>query len=90
MIAFHLRKASVDVLVPQVGEAEVARVLKQALRFTEIFTLNLGVVKLGYSMTFLMNLMHNFAKIVAFVSELNHVNEGRPMSPRTSRRASSR
>jgi ABC-type bacteriocin/lantibiotic exporter with double-glycine peptidase domain len=59
-----LRQASVDVLVPQVGEAEVARALKQELRFAEIFSLNLGVVKLKYSMHFLMNLTHNFAKVI--------------------------
>jgi ABC-type bacteriocin/lantibiotic exporter with double-glycine peptidase domain len=59
-----LRQASVGVLVPEVGEAEVARVLKQELRFAEIFSLNLGVVKLRYSMHFLMNLTHNFAKVI--------------------------
>jgi ABC-type bacteriocin/lantibiotic exporter with double-glycine peptidase domain len=59
-----LRQASVGVLVPGVGEAEVARVLKQELRFAEIFSLNLGVVKLRYSMHFLMNLTHNFAKVI--------------------------
>jgi ABC-type bacteriocin/lantibiotic exporter with double-glycine peptidase domain len=58
-----LREASVDVLVPRMGDAEAARVRKQELRFAEIFTLNLGVVKLRYSMNFLMNLTHNFAKI---------------------------
>lgn len=59
-----LRQASVAVLVSAVGEAEVARVLKQELRFAEIFSLNLGVVKLRYSMHFLMNLTHNFAKVI--------------------------
>jgi ABC-type bacteriocin/lantibiotic exporter with double-glycine peptidase domain len=58
-----LRQASVGVLVPEVGEAEVARVLKQELRFAEIFSLNLGMVQLRYSMNFLMNLTHNFAKV---------------------------
>jgi ABC-type bacteriocin/lantibiotic exporter with double-glycine peptidase domain len=59
-----LREASVDVLATQRDEAEVARVLKQELRFAEIFSLNLGVVKLRYSMHFLMNLTHNFAKVI--------------------------
>jgi ABC-type bacteriocin/lantibiotic exporter with double-glycine peptidase domain len=59
-----LRQASVGVLVPGIGEAELARILKQELRFAEIFSLNLGVVKLRYSMTFLMNITHNFAKII--------------------------
>jgi ABC-type bacteriocin/lantibiotic exporter with double-glycine peptidase domain len=59
-----LRQASVAVLVSAVGEAEVARVLKQELRFAEIFSLNLGVIKLRYSMHFLMNITHNFAKVI--------------------------
>jgi ABC-type bacteriocin/lantibiotic exporter with double-glycine peptidase domain len=59
-----LREASVDVLATQRGEAEVARVIKQELRFANIFSLNLGVVKLRYSMHFLMNLTHNFAKVI--------------------------
>jgi ABC-type bacteriocin/lantibiotic exporter with double-glycine peptidase domain len=59
-----LRQASVGVLVPDVGEAELARILKQELRFSEIFSLNLGVVKLRYSMHFLMNITHNFAKVI--------------------------
>jgi ABC-type bacteriocin/lantibiotic exporter with double-glycine peptidase domain len=59
-----LRQASVGVLVSGAGELEVARVLKQEMRFAEIFSLNLGVVKLRYSMHFLMNLTHNFAKVI--------------------------
>lgn len=59
-----LRQASVGVLVPGIGEAEVERVLRQQLRFAEIFSLNLGVVKLRYSMHFLMNITHNFAKVI--------------------------
>jgi ABC-type bacteriocin/lantibiotic exporter with double-glycine peptidase domain len=59
-----LRQASVGVLVADVGDAEVERVMKQELRFSEIFSLNLGVVKLRYSMNFLMNITHNFAKII--------------------------
>ena len=34
------------------------------MRFARIFSLNLGVVKLRYSMHFLMNLTHNFAKVI--------------------------
>ena len=59
-----LRHASVDVLAAQDGEAEAARVIKQQMRFARIFSLNLGVVKLRYSMHFLMNLTHNFAKVI--------------------------
>jgi len=59
-----LRQASVGVLVSGAAEAEVERIFKQELRFAEIFSLNLGVVKLRYSMHFLMNITHNFAKIV--------------------------
>jgi ABC-type bacteriocin/lantibiotic exporter with double-glycine peptidase domain len=59
-----LRQASIGVLVSGADEAEVERIARQELRFTEIFSLNLGVVKLRYSMHFLMNIMHNFAKIV--------------------------
>jgi len=59
-----LRHASVDVLAAQGGEPEVARKMRQELRFAEIFSLNLGVVKLRYSMHFLMNLTHNFAKVI--------------------------
>jgi ABC-type bacteriocin/lantibiotic exporter with double-glycine peptidase domain len=59
-----LRAASVDVLATQHDDAAVARVMKQELRFAEIFSLNLGVVKLRYSMHFFMNLTHNFAKVI--------------------------
>jgi ABC-type bacteriocin/lantibiotic exporter with double-glycine peptidase domain len=59
-----LRQASVGVLSGGPDEAEVERVLKQQLRFAKIFSLNLGVVKLRYSMHFLMNLTHNFAKVI--------------------------
>ena len=59
-----LREASVDVLATQRGEAEIARVMQQELRFAKIFSLNLGVVKLRYSMHFLMNLTHNLAKVI--------------------------
>ena len=59
-----LRQASVGVLVADAGDAEVERVMKQEMRFSEIFSLNLFVVKLRCSMTFLMNITHNFAKII--------------------------
>lgn len=59
-----LRQASVGVLGAGAGEVEVERALKQELRFAKIFSLNLGIVKLKYSMNFLMNLTHNFAKVV--------------------------
>jgi ABC-type bacteriocin/lantibiotic exporter with double-glycine peptidase domain len=53
-----------QLVVPEVGEAEFERVLKQESRFAEIFSLNLGVVEFRYSMHFLMNLTHNFAKVI--------------------------
>ena len=59
-----LRHASVDVLAAQGGEAEAARVIRQELRFARIFSLNMGVVKLRYSMHFLMNLTDSFAKVI--------------------------
>jgi ABC-type bacteriocin/lantibiotic exporter with double-glycine peptidase domain len=59
-----LRQASVGVLALGAGEAEAERVLRQELRFAEIFSLNLGVVKLRYSMHFLMNITHNLAKVI--------------------------
>jgi ABC-type bacteriocin/lantibiotic exporter with double-glycine peptidase domain len=59
-----LRRASVDVLAAQGGEAEAARVIRQEMRFARIFSLNLGVVKLRYSMHFLMNLTLSFAKVI--------------------------
>jgi ABC-type bacteriocin/lantibiotic exporter with double-glycine peptidase domain len=57
-----LRQASVGVLLPE--HHDVERALKQELRFAEIFQLNLGIVKLRYSMKFLMNLTHNFGKVI--------------------------
>jgi ABC-type bacteriocin/lantibiotic exporter with double-glycine peptidase domain len=38
--------------------------LRQEMRFSEIFVLNLGIMKLKYSMNFLMNITQNSAKIV--------------------------
>ena len=57
-----LRQASVGVLLP--GAHDLERALKQELRFAEIFQLNLGIIKLRYSMKFLMNLTHNFGKVI--------------------------
>jgi len=57
-----LRQASAGVLLT--GTHDVERALKQELRFAEIFQLNLGIFKLRYSMKFLMNLTHNFGKVV--------------------------
>jgi len=59
-----LREASTGVLVAGNREAEVTRALKQELRFAEIFSLNLGIVKLRYSMKFLMNVTHNLGKVI--------------------------
>jgi ABC-type bacteriocin/lantibiotic exporter with double-glycine peptidase domain len=57
-----LREATVGVL--QAGTGDVERALAQDLRFAEIFQLNLGIVKLKYSMNFLMNLTQNFGKVI--------------------------
>jgi len=57
-----LREASVGVL--QSGTGDVAKALRQDLRFAEIFQLNLGIFKLKYSMKFLMNLTQNFGKVI--------------------------
>jgi ABC-type bacteriocin/lantibiotic exporter with double-glycine peptidase domain len=59
-----LREASVGVLIAATSEAEVERALKQEMRFAEIFSLNLGIVTLRYSMKFLMNLTHSLGKVV--------------------------
>jgi ABC-type bacteriocin/lantibiotic exporter with double-glycine peptidase domain len=57
-----LRQASVGVL--QGGTSDVEKALQQELRFAEIFQLNLGIVKLRYSMKFFMNITQNFSKAV--------------------------
>jgi ABC-type bacteriocin/lantibiotic exporter with double-glycine peptidase domain len=57
-----LRQASAGVLLP--GAHDVEKALRQELRFAEVFQLNLGIVKLRYSMKFLMNLTHNLGKVV--------------------------
>jgi ABC-type bacteriocin/lantibiotic exporter with double-glycine peptidase domain len=57
-----LRETSIGVLPNQVDEMETA--LRQEMRFSEIFVLNLGIMKLKYSMNFLMNITQNAAKIV--------------------------
>jgi len=57
-----LRRASVSVL--RAGTSEAERENEQKERFAEIFELNLGVVKLRFSMKFLMNLTHNLGKVI--------------------------
>ncbi len=57
-----LRQASAGVLLT--GTHAVEKSLKQAMRFAEVFQLNLGIVKLRYSMKFLMNLTHNVGRVV--------------------------
>ena len=60
-----LRQTSVGVLPDRAGELQSA--LQQKLRFARIFELNLGIVKLKYSMNFLMNLTQNVAKVAVLV-----------------------
>jgi ABC-type bacteriocin/lantibiotic exporter with double-glycine peptidase domain len=57
-----LRETSVGVLPGRIDEMQAA--LRQEMRFAEIFELNLGILKLKYSMNFLMNLTQNAAKVV--------------------------
>lgn len=57
-----LRQASVGVLLS--GGHDLERALKQELRFAEIFQLNMGIIKLRYSMKFPMNLTHNLGKVI--------------------------
>jgi ABC-type bacteriocin/lantibiotic exporter with double-glycine peptidase domain len=57
-----LRLASVGAL--RSGSRELQKTLQQELRFAEIFQLNLGIFKIKYSMNFLMNLTHNFGKVL--------------------------
>jgi ABC-type bacteriocin/lantibiotic exporter with double-glycine peptidase domain len=57
-----LRETSVAVLPGAIDEMEAE--LRQQMRFAEIFELNLGILKLKYSMNFLMNLTQNVAKVV--------------------------
>ena len=59
-----LREASVGVLIAGKRRQEIERALQQELRFARIFELNMGIFKLKYSMNFLMNLTHNFGKVV--------------------------
>jgi len=57
-----LRQASAGVLLT--GTLAAEKTLKQAMRFAEVFQLNLGIVKLRYSMKFLMNLTHNVGRVI--------------------------
>ena len=56
-----LREASTGVILAGTSQAERAR--RRAQRFAEIFELNLGVIKLRFSMKFLMNLTQNLGKV---------------------------
>ena len=57
-----MREAGVGVLAAKAKEVETK--LRQEMRFEEIFRLNLGIFKLKFSMNFLMNLTHNFGKVM--------------------------
>ena len=57
-----LRQVSVGVL--QAGTLEAEKALRQKERFAEIFEVNLGILKLKFSMKFLMNLTHNLGKVI--------------------------
>ena len=57
-----LRQVSVGVL--QAGTREAEKALRQKERFAEIFEVNLGILKLKFSMKFLMNLTHNLGKVI--------------------------
>jgi ABC-type bacteriocin/lantibiotic exporter with double-glycine peptidase domain len=57
-----LRHVSTAVL--QSGTDEAERAWRQRARFTEVFELNLGVIKLRFTMKFLMNLTHNLGRVV--------------------------
>ena len=70
-----LRRASVSVL--RVGTSEAEREQEQKERFAEVFELNLGVVKLRFTMKFLMNLTHNLGKVIVLCVGGWFVIEGR-------------
>ena len=57
-----LRKVSAGVLREVPSEADRAH--EQKVRFGEIFNLNLGIIKLRFSMKFLMNLTQNAGKVI--------------------------
>jgi ABC-type bacteriocin/lantibiotic exporter with double-glycine peptidase domain len=70
-----LRKVSAGVLREEPSEADRAH--EQKLRFAEIFYLNLGIIKLRFSMKFLMNFTQNAGKIDVLVVGGWFVIEGR-------------
>ena len=55
-----LREASIGVLIMHSEQAE----RRQRTRFAEIFVLNLGIIKLRFSMKFLMNFTQNMGKVL--------------------------
>ncbi len=57
-----LRKVSVGVLRELPDERGGA--YGQKLRFAQVFNVNLGIIKLRFSMKFLMNLTHNLGKVI--------------------------
>jgi len=57
-----LRKVSVGVLREMPDERGGA--FSQKLRFAQVFNVNLGIIKLRFSMKFLMNLTHNLGKVI--------------------------
>jgi ABC-type bacteriocin/lantibiotic exporter with double-glycine peptidase domain len=68
-----LRAASVGVLAG--GDARAERA--QCARFDEIFEINLGIVKLRFSMKFLMNFTHNLGKVLVLCIGGWYIAEGR-------------
>jgi ABC-type bacteriocin/lantibiotic exporter with double-glycine peptidase domain len=56
-----LREASAGVILA--GSSEAERAQRRMQRFAEIFELNLGIIKLRFSMKFLMNLTQNLGKV---------------------------
>ena len=67
-----LRQTSVGVLLAQGHDASG----EQRARFAEIFVLNLGIVKLRFSMKFLMNFTHNAGKVLVLCVGGWHVING--------------
>jgi len=57
-----LRHVSTAVL--QAGTDAAEKAWRQKARFAEVFELNLGVIKLRFTMKFLMNLTHNLGRVI--------------------------
>jgi ABC-type bacteriocin/lantibiotic exporter with double-glycine peptidase domain len=68
-----LRQASIGVLLARSEQAE----RKQRGRFSEIFELDLGIIKLRFSMKFLMNFTQNLGKVLVLCVGGYFVVEGR-------------